>query len=44
MDALINAIMVWLSLNFALPLVPDQPLARFVPPEQLVAIHHGGRI
>jgi hypothetical protein len=42
MDALINAIMLWLSLHFALPLVADQPLIRHVSPDRLVAIHYGG--
>lgn len=42
MEPLINAIMLWLSLNFALPLVADQPLIRHVSPDRLVAIHYGG--
>ncbi len=42
MEPLINAIMLWLSLNFALPLVADQPLVRHVSPDRLVAIHYGG--
>lgn len=42
MEPLVNAIMLWLSLNFALPLGADQPLIRHVPPDRLVAIHYGG--
>lgn len=42
MEPLINAIMLWLSLNFALPLGADQPLIRHVPPDRLFAIHYGG--
>jgi hypothetical protein len=41
-EPLINALMLWLSLNFALPLVADQPLIRHVSPDRLVAIHYGG--
>jgi hypothetical protein len=41
-EPLVNAIMLWLSLNFALPLGADQPLIRQVPPDRLVAIHYGG--
>lgn len=42
MEPLINAIMLWLSLNFTLPLGADQPIIRHVQPERLVAIHYGG--
>lgn len=42
MEPLLNAIMLWLSLNFALPLPIDQPLIRHVAPDRLVAIRNGG--
>jgi hypothetical protein len=41
-ESLINAIMLWLSLNFALPLVPDQPTIRHVARGRIAAIHYGG--
>lgn len=41
-ESLINTIMLWLSLNYTLPLVADKPLVRHVPPDHLVAIHYAG--
>ena len=42
MEPLINAITLWLSLNFALPLVTDHPRILLVPSQRLVAIRYGG--
>lgn len=42
MEPLLNAMMLWLSLNFALPLVPEQPRVLRVTPDRLVAIRYGG--
>ncbi len=38
MDALLTAIILWLSANFALPSTLDPPKVQFSPPEQIAAL------
>ncbi len=42
MEPLINAIVLWLSLNFALPLATEQPRVAYVSPDRLMVIRNGG--
>ena len=41
MEQLINVIMVWLSLTFALPTTPERPQVSHVPAQRITAIHLG---
>lgn len=42
MAALITAIMLWLSVNFDLPVTSVQPQIQFVPPVRMAALRHRG--
>jgi hypothetical protein len=42
MDALLAAIVVWLSANFALSASFDHPRIEFAPPHKIVALRYGG--
>ena len=42
MNALLVAIVTWLSVNFELPADYDIPEVRFAPANEIVALHHGG--
>jgi hypothetical protein len=42
MNALLVAIVTWLSVNFELPADYDIPEVRFAPAKEIVALHHGG--
>lgn len=44
MEALINVLVMWLSLSFGLPAAADHPQIRYVPPQRLLAIHSGTSI
>lgn len=42
MDALLTAIVLWLSVNFDLPAIHDHPRVEFVPPARIVALRYNG--
>lgn len=42
MDALLTAIMLWLSANFGLPVIHEHPQVAFVPASQITALRHNG--
>jgi hypothetical protein len=42
MDALLTAIVLWLSANFDLPAIHQPPRVEFVPPARIVALRHNG--
>lgn len=41
MEALLSAIVIWLSVNFGLPPNYDHPAIELLPTTQIVAIHYG---
>ena len=42
MEALLTAIVVWLSANFDLPAIHDHPRVEFAPPAKIVALRYNG--